>query len=42
MEGRVINQVLVDNGAAINILSANIMIKLNKDDHDLIPVGDGQ
>lgn len=36
MEGQPINRVLVDNGAAVNILPTNIMNKLHKDESYMI------
>lgn len=36
MEGQHINQILVDNGAAMNILSASILKILHNDKCDLI------
>ncbi|KAH7513022.1 hypothetical protein FEM48_Zijuj12G0152300 [Ziziphus jujuba var. spinosa] len=35
-DGMPVNRVLVDNGAAVNILSASMLAKLSKSEHDLI------
>lgn len=37
IEGRPVNKVLIDNGAAVNILLLSIMRKLSKVDSDLVP-----
>lgn len=37
IEDQLINQVLEDNGAAVNMLLVSIIKKINKDEHDLIP-----
>ena len=37
MNGRLVNKVLMDNGAAVNILSYKMLRKLTKTEEDLIP-----
>ena len=37
MNGRLVNKVLMDNGAAVNILSYKMLRKLAKTEEDLIP-----